>query len=96
MKAKELYDLVAKKGELLKGKLHILDNSDDEDVNSIYGEGLYRVYHEDGYCFDVSKTIIDWDIREGKEVDNFDYFMYSEWDGFKNLTIEKAIELIKQ
>lgn len=86
---KKLFDLVDYKGELLEGDLHILDSTD-----SFYeGEKEYRVYHKDGYCFDVKKEIGEEDEETG-DVIFWEYSLYSEWDGFKELTVEKAINLV--
>lgn len=53
----------------------------------------YRVYHKDGYCFDIT-----WE-RQFDEYENElePHYEYHEgcFEGFKELSIEKAIELIK-
>lgn len=82
---------------------------DTVDLNKIDGFGIhessfvecrfpqesygYRVYHKDGYCFDIT-----WERQfgeEGKEIES--YYEYHEgiFDGFKSLTIEQAIQIIE-
>lgn len=88
--SKKLFDLCVKnEGE---GVLfHIVNQSKFEE------EQEYRVYHKDGYCFDVKKSKVD--IAEDEicvgEIHGFEYEFYSEWEGFKELEVEDAINLFK-
>lgn len=86
----------------------------DEDVNGGIGVGVhdnsshnaeesYRVYHIDGYCFDIQREyqcdpdeIEDYNDIEWLEDDGYTYSFTSEYDNFKSLDIDKAIELMKQ
>lgn len=97
MEEKELFDLVDSIGEGLFLSLHIIDISDEID----YGK-QYRVYHSDGYCFNVREEEID-DLDDfiaeyGKiNIGNNHYAFQSDlFDGFKKLSIEEAIILINR
>jgi len=82
-KDQELFNLVDQLGEICEGKLHIIDTSE-------YEVSQYRVYHADGYCFDISREPM---FDEDSVIV---YCFYSQWDEFKELTVDKAIELINQ
>ena len=90
-KEKHLFEMVAEKDETLEGDLHIINIGmatctwDDDEVK-------YRIYHKDGYCFDISKKLY---IPDDDEEPVFCYVFNSEWDGFKSLNIDKAIKLLK-
>lgn len=83
---KELFELI-----------ELLENDDPYGIgihpNSYADEEMgYRVYHKDGYCFDVTK-IKDY---ENDEVGHYTYkYHEGAFDGFKDLPLEKAIKLIK-
>lgn len=104
MEEKELFDLVEYKGECIEGKLHIIDISDysyDEDL--FYDLKKYRVYHGDGYCFNIEKYSIDdeyeFNEKYGEEsnIKGFYYYFISDlFDGYKTLSLKNAIELIKK
>jgi len=101
---KELFDLVEYKGEGIEGKLHIIDISDysyDEDL--FHDQKKYRVYHGDGYCFNIEQYEIDdvelFNEEYGEEfnINGFYYYFISDlFDGYKELSLEKAVELIKK
>lgn len=49
----------------------------------------YRVYHNYGYCFDVSKQ------QDEVELGTKWYHFFSEHEGFKELSAQQAINLLK-
>lgn len=94
----------------LEKKLYELVESIDQDNMEGLGFGIhessfiecgfpenangYRVYHKDGYCFDIT-----WERQWDEEFNEIEpYYLYHEgvFDGFKSLTIEKAIEIIEK
>lgn len=85
----KLFELIHAKGETLEGNIHIIDTSGMR--SQLPGEYEYRVYHADGYCFDIRRVLEETGLLD---TDEFDYSFYAEWDGFKDLTPKKAIELI--
>jgi len=95
MTEKRLYEVVEATGETLCGSLHIID------LSSSYleeGEGEFRVYHKQGYCFDVKKekVYLAEDETNDTAIDGFEYSFYCEWEGFgNNLSLKEAFELIK-
>lgn len=87
---KRLFKLVDSIGEILEGDLHIIDMTPE--YNECEGEKEYRAYLKDGYCFDIKKEA-KYDDETGKRKGWY-YFFYSEWDGFEECTVKKAIEYI--
>lgn len=97
---KELFELVESKGEGEYENYHILDTSETPLHREDEG-GVYRIYHGDGYCLDVSKEYCcepdEIDEYDGVATDGYNYSWSSEWDGFKNIkTVEDALTLVKQ
>lgn len=93
-KAKKLYDLCEKNDEGIYNKLHIIDNSRFPEERK-----EYRIYHSDGYCFEVSKEKIYLAEDESNDsaICGYEYlFDEGMFEGFKEVTVEKAIELLKQ
>lgn len=88
----KLFERVDKVGETLDGALHIIDTSDEYPV--FVGDKKYRVYHKDGYCFDIEKT--GYEDAETGDLKGFEYFYYNGWDDFKKLEVEDAIKLFKK
>jgi hypothetical protein len=87
-KQEQLFNLIEEKGEIMEGDIHIIDTT--EHIGE--GEKTFRIYHKDGYCFDVSKYIKE-ENEETEEAISFDYSFYSEWEGFDKLTIDNAIKI---
>ncbi len=54
----------------------------------------FRIYHKDGYCFDITK---EKEYPDDTKKDWKWYYEYHEgvFDGFKSLTIENAIKIIE-
>lgn len=95
MKEKFLFDLIQKIGEGIYTSLHILDITDSsEDIIR------YRIYHSEGYCFSIEREEID-DLEAFNDefgdinVGSFYYgFQCDEFDGFKKLDVNTAINLL--
>lgn len=101
LRSKGLHEL---RGELITGNIHILNISEEQPYEWKHNDIRYRVYHSDGYCFDVERTYVDCYEDEilgfrFKSEDSFAYEVFPEvWDGFKNkdaLSIDKCIELLE-
>ncbi len=93
MKNKILFDLVDNIGEGLFLSLHIID------ITEFGQKEKYRVYHLDGYCFNIEKK--ENEFYNEKNLDEFGgFYEYSFqadlFDGFKTLTVNEAIKLIKK
>lgn len=93
-KYKKLFDLCESMGEGVHGKLHICDSSDDSRFPE--EDQAYRVYHADGYCFDVRKQANE--VAEDEIcltcIKGFEYsFMEGIYEGFKDIDIDQAIKL---
>lgn len=87
---KILFDYVNNLGEVQNEYFQIIDISDS--VDTIFGEKKFKVYHSNGYCFDVEKKNL------GQEDKNtwlgFDYIVYDDWDGFKKGSIQLYCKLL--
>ena len=92
-----LFDLIHSIGERLDNSIHIIDNS----PYPVFKEDKkYRIYHSDGYCFDI-ECFRNYELGKEESHDDYDeeefeYVFYAEWDGFKDIDIDQAIELIKK
>lgn len=91
--AKKLFDLCEKNNEEFYDKLHIIENSQFPEEKK-----EYRIYHADGYCFDVSKEKIE--LAEDEICDSciggYEYsFNEGAYEGFKEITVEEAIKLLQ-
>jgi hypothetical protein len=93
---KELFDLLHNKGEGVYGKVHIieLDTYYDYEEQEFYHH-VYRVYHSDGYCFEVSR--LKEDNPDEFTIEGYYYTFNSDmFEGFKSIKdSEHAICLIK-
>lgn len=94
-KAKKLFDMCYNANQGIHGKLHIVNisksNIEDEEMK-------YRIYHADGYCFEIERIKID--LAEDEMCESMigkHEYLYGDnnYEGFKELTIEKAITLLK-
>ena len=93
-KAKKLFDLCEKNGEGIYNKLHIIDNSQFSDEKK-----EYRIYHANGYCFDVCKEKIELaeDEINVSCISGYEYtFDAGAYQGFEEITVEEAFKLLKQ
>ncbi|MBM3712520.1 MAG: hypothetical protein FJW56_03675 [Actinobacteria bacterium] len=91
-KSKKLFDLCEKNGEGLYSKIHIINVSQFPEKKS-----EFRIYHEDGYCFNVSKEKIYLDEDEicVSSIGGYEYeFDEGAFEGFKEITVEEAIKLM--
>jgi hypothetical protein len=91
---KKLFDLCEKNGEGLYDKIHIVDNSRFPDEKK-----EYRIYHADGFCFDVRKEKID--LAEDEIcvscIGGYEYdFDEGAFEGFKEITVDGAIKLLEK
>lgn len=82
-----IFNAVKRLGEICIDGLHIIDNTDFRG-----DEESFRVYHKDGYCFDIEKYP-NYDVETEKFI-NWEYSFYSEYEGFNKCSIKKAFELI--
>lgn len=92
--AKKLFDLCEKNNESVYNKLHIIENSRLPEEKK-----EYRIYHADGYCFDVSKEKIE--LAEDEICDScisgYEYsFNEGAYEGFKEVSVEEAIKFLKK
>jgi len=91
--AKKLFDLCENHNEGIYNKLHIIDNSRFPEERK-----EYRIYHADGYCFDVSKEKIELAEDEicASCIGGYEYdFNEGIYEGFKEISVEEAIKLLK-
>lgn len=87
---RQLFDLIEKIGEQCEGDLHIIDSS--APYPEFKDEATFRVYHKDGYCFDVYKRA---ELDENENFVKWNFEFIAEWEGFKKLKYAStAIELI--
>jgi len=93
-KEKKLYELVDNSDVDKMSKLGIgIHDSSFVECRFPQESNGYRIYHKDGYCFDITWER-QWDEEEN-EVDPHYEYHEGIFDGFKDLTIEKAIEIIE-
>lgn len=83
-KIKELYDFLEDLGDGMHGKLHIIDQSRFPEEKS-----ELRIYHADGYCFDICKEQVEVaeDEINNSAIDGYEYSLTDGYEGFKELTI---------
>lgn len=82
----ELYERLEAHGECDLPGTHIIDTAEDK----CGGEGEFRVYHRDGYCFHVIKSTETWNA-DGR---TYHYNLDTYFDGFKDITAKEALDLI--
>lgn len=93
-KEKILFDLCSKNGEGIYNKLHIIETSRFPEEKK-----EFRVYHAAGYCFDVTKErmFLAEDESNDSMIDDYEYYFdEGMFEGFKEITVEKAIKLLKE
>ncbi|WP_304138744.1 hypothetical protein [Mesonia mobilis] len=93
-KEQELYELIEKLDESNLDGIGIHETSFVETrfPEDAYG---YRVYHKEGYCFDITR---EKDYEDEEDEVGFWTYEYHEgvFDGFKELTLDDAIKLIRE
>lgn len=95
-KERQIFQLVEKLSELEEiPKIGIHDSSSGEPF-----ETSFRIYHADGYCWDVEKeeyVCEPEDVEEciGVDEDGCVYRFTESWDGFTETGIDKALEILK-
>ena len=95
IKEKTLFDLVHTQYEVadLVNKVHIIDVSEHDT--------RYRIYHADGYSFTINKELDPsegadwWTNKPQTDEDGYTYGFNSLWEGFKSLSLDEAIGMIK-
>lgn len=87
----KLYELLESIGECDLPGMHIIDTGQNEMLCE--GEGTFRIYHKDGYCFDVSKRV-ETDDEETGDALTFYYDLDTYFEGFKDITPKEAINLV--
>lgn len=97
--AKKLHDLIVglikTKGELIYGDTHVLNISDEEDLDK-FSTSHYRVYDRNGYVFDVVREYSS-EANDGAGGLVYE-FLPCVWDGFeaiKPIGIELAKSIIQ-
>lgn len=85
----KIYSLIRNEYDIILRKIQIISNT-PEDENIVK---QFRIYHSDGYCFDVSKKIFTYDINVDYP---YEYTFFSEWENFNDITVEDAISLINE
>ncbi len=91
---KVLFELIQSYGVSVSNMFNIIDVSTDTDLK-------YRVYHGDGYCFQIEREYIS-DLAEfiaefGAVNDGDFYYSFDStmFEGFKSISVENAIKLFK-
>ncbi len=92
MKEKRLYKLVESLDEGKSDGIGVHESSFIECrfPKESYG---YRIYHRDGYCFDITWER-QWDEDDNEIESHYEYYE-GVFDGFRSLRIEEAIEIIE-
>lgn len=95
---KQIFEYIESRGELLEGDIHIIDTSDEFPCHD--KDRCYRVYHSNGYCFDIKREYVcdPSEIGQFDDVhsDGFHYEFFTEWGGFENLSCNhKSFNIIK-
>lgn len=92
-KIKQLFDLIKKNGEKITSKMHVINASDGYDPHDLE---VFKIYHSEGYYFEVSKERID--LAEDEQCETIDGYYYnfdsSIFEGFKELNKQQALKLI--
>lgn len=97
-KEQKLFDLIQSKmkslygnSEILFGKIHLIDISEEEYIDH-FTNVEYRCYHSDGYCFDCVKKYSS-EAEDGGGGIIYEFFD-DNFDGFKRIDIDLAIQII--
>lgn len=90
----QIFEEVDRIGEKLEEKLHIIDMSDRVE-EEMWGEKKYKIYHSDGHCIDVFKTMNTEDGETGEPLSYY-YDIYQEWDGFEEIDEKELLKILKQ
>ena len=73
--------------------IHIIDSTGED------GAEQFRIYHGEGYCFDLKREVADSSNRDNWDFSNLGndgyYYTFGEYfDDFTIIGIDKAIELL--
>jgi hypothetical protein len=77
-----IFDIVHKLGEGDYPTMHIINMQDGDDLLQ---EIHYRIYHTDGYCFDIKR----------RECEEFEYIVDTYFEGFKPIRAVNFLLLLK-
>lgn len=92
---KKLYDLIDNLDQDNMSGLGIgIHESSIVDCRFPEEENGYKVYHKDGYCFEITFEK-QFDEEENEIEPNYEYHE-GMYDGFKSLTLEEAISIIEK
>ena len=86
-----LFAIVKEFGECISGDVHVID---DTEQYTDEGEQSWRVYHAEGYCFEIKK-LAEYDDETGN-FKRWDFQFYSDWDNFEKCDVHKAIQLMQK
>jgi hypothetical protein len=91
-KQKLIWDIVS---EILSTHGDMVDSIHIIEYKDAYDNENRKIYHSDGYCFELSKE--EADVNGFCDVeDSFVYIFFEPWDGFKEAGIDKAIEILNE
>ena len=94
MKNKDLFEIIHSLGESVTNLYNIIQILNDIDV-------MYKVYHADGYCFQIEREFIsdlDEFINEFGNVNDGEYYYSFDstmFEGFTPISVENAIKLFQ-
>lgn len=91
-KEKLIWDIVS---EILDTHGDMVDSIHIIEYRDAYDNENRKIYHSDGYCFELSKEKADENEFFGVE-DGFVYTLSEPWDGFKKAGIDKAVEILNE
>lgn len=89
--AKKIWDIAEK---LIDAEIHEIDIMSHEDED---GNECIKIFHADGYCFDLKKAEPSDELEEeDADEDGFYYSFFETWDGFQEAGLEKATEILEK
>ena len=86
-----LYNCVNHIGETQNEAYQIIETTEDPEY-AFEDDRSYKVYHSEGFCFDVSKKTV-FDEETGDKI-GIEYHVYDEWEGFERASIRYYIKLL--
>lgn len=95
---KDLFNLIHSKGEGVFKKVHILINTREDDVDN-ENKIRYRIYHADGFCFDVSREYCPKEDRDdftGYDDEGNCYEFFASYEGFQDVDVGNCLRIMKR
>lgn len=89
---KEIFEIISKKGDGIFDKIHIIDHH----KNGFLGGNEFMVYYADGLCFLTSRRLPDEDDDIIDIEDGFVFNVFSEYEGFSEVSKENILRVIKK